>query len=379
MIKVKGIGLTQFGELWDKDLKDLIKEAADKALDDAGMDVNEIESVYIGSMLCGEVSEQSNLGGIFSEIYGVNIPVSRVEAACASGGMASYTAIQAIKSGSINNALVIGVEKMTDIPANQMSELLMQAGAEDERTAGATFPSLFGMMTQAHMNKFGTTIEQLHFAAMICHRNAANNPLAQFKHEVSEGQIACSADIAEPLKMLHCSPISDGAAAIVLSNEEKSTDDDAFILNESLATDTISLAERENLYTLKSTQIASKQLFANSEVSIKDIGAVELHDCFSIAACMALEDIGFVDKGKGGEALEKIYNGDNKLPTLNPSGGLKASGHPVGATGVKQIAEIALQIRGQAGDRQVKDMTYGLTHNIGGSGGTTVMHLIGKI
>ncbi|MBI4117511.1 MAG: thiolase domain-containing protein [Parcubacteria group bacterium] len=377
---ISGIGMTRFGEIWDKSFEDLFREAVDLALLDSGMNVSEIEACFVGTMLCGETAMQSHAGALLCEQYGVNIPCFRVEGACASGGLAVHRAVTSIEAKQYKKVLVVGVEKMTDFSAETVASFLMQAASSEERLAGATFPALYAMMAREHMETFGTTREQLAAASIISHRNGAKNPLAQFQKEISVNDVLESSMIADPLTLLECSPISDGAGAVILSAEEaRKTDNDVCIVASEVACDTLSLSGRKTLIGLKSTQEASRKIFATANLKPADIDLVEVHDCFSIAGLMALEDIGFANKGEGGALLMKMMNHSDMKPAFNTSGGLKACGHPVGATGVKQIAEAAWQLRGQAGKRQAPDVKYALTHNVGGSGATCVMHLLGKV
>jgi len=377
MIKIKGIGNTKFGELWNSSFEDLLIEAIDKALEDANISFQEIDEVYIGTMLSSQGVEQSQVGGILSSVYNTTVPIFRIEGACASGGLAVHQGVKALQSKNANTVLVVGIEKMTDVAHEIISSLLMQAAGKQERLSGITFPGLYAILAQNYKNKFGLTDDELASPAVIAHRNAMKNPLAQFHREVTLDQVRKSTLVAEPLRLLHCSPITDGATAIILSNEDpKENTKEAFILESQVATDTLELSDRESLTEMKSTKIATEKIFEKRDVTQKDIDIIELHDCFSISAIMAIEDIGFVKKGEGGKEFLKLLEKDSKLPHINTSGGLKAGGHPVGATGVKQVAEIALQLRGQAGDRQKENLKYGLTHNLGGSGTTCVINLL---
>lgn len=377
-IHIKGTGITKFGELWDKSLADLFYDATEAALADAGLKITDIDQIYVGNMFAGETSSQSQLGSLPASLYGVNVPSVRVEGACASGGLAVRQAVEALQGSRPQTILVVGVEKMADFPSDVLSNLLMQAASEEERIAGATFPALYALLAQAHMEKYGTDRKHLALASVMSHENACNNEHAQFQKQITVEQVLESMPTCEPLNLLDCAPITDGAAAVILSNRKPKKDDgkEAYIIANSAATDALSLADRKSLTELEATKKASAALFAQTEISHSDIDFVELHDCFSIAAILALEDIGFVKKGDGGKAIERIYNNDPDLPAINVSGGLKACGHPAGATGVKQVAEAAMQLRGRAGKRQLENPRYALTHNIGGSGATCVMHLL---
>ena len=366
-IEIAGYGQTKFGELYDHSLIDLMTEATDTALAKAGISIAEVDAVFIGNMISGEVSDQSHLGAVFSEKYNFNGAAYRVEGACASGSLAIYSAVQALKAGSIDTALVIGVEKMTDYDSSVIGRFLMQAASQEERDAGLSFPGLYALMAKAYMAEFNLSREELALAPFLMHKNAVHNEKAQFRKEFTVDQILGSAMIADPLRLLDCSPISDGGAAIILKRVETTNGNCAYIAGIEVATDSISLSKRENIFSLKAAREASKKLRNKLNFSVDDVQVLEVHDCFSVALFMALEDLGFAEQGRSVELVKNIIDGKSDL-ILNPSGGLKACGHPVGATGVKQIIELAKCING--------DKKLALSHNVGGSGGTAVVSLI---
>lgn len=364
-IKISGYGLTKFGELYGSSLPELMLQGVTEALTKAKLKIDDIDQVFIASMISGEVDKQSHLGSLFAEFFKTNIPALRIEAACASGGAAIHAAKQAIRSGESKRVLVLGIEKMTDHESSYIGQLLMQAASKEERDAGLSFPGLYAIMTQSYMNEYGLTRDDLSLVPSKMHENACGNPKAQFRNSVSPEQVTASSPVAKPLNLLDCSPITDGAAAVIL---ESSEDKQGIILEETvLVTDTPGLAQRESLNSIKATKLAAAELFQKTNKTPQDIDIAEVHDCFSIAFLMALDDIGFT---KPGQAIEHVKSGQTK-PEINPSGGLKACGHPVGATGVKQVADIAEKLENS-------DHSIGLTHNIGGTGGTCVMTLITK-
>lgn len=277
------------------------------------------------------------------------------------------------------NGLVIGVEKMTDVSSEDATTGLSGASDEEwEASVGATFPSLYAMIAREHMNKYGTSRRQLSMVAVKNHKHGSMNPLAQFPKEISLEDALEATMISDPLNLFDCSPISDGAAAIVLSAGKQTKG--VKILASAQAQDSLALHDRADLTTLQATVDASNRAFKAAGIGRKDIGLVELHDCFTIAEICAYEDLGFVEKGKGGEFIEegKTYFGA-ELP-VNTSGGLKSCGHPVGATGVKQVVEIYNQMIGRAGARQIKkDLKYALAHNVGGSGATAIVSILEKL
>lgn len=373
-IQVKGIGLTKFGEIWNKSLLDLALEASEEAIKDSRMNKEEIDAVFVGNMLIGKIAGQDHLGPVVTSSLGLNCPAFHIEGACASGGLAVHLGIQGILAGTYRNVLVVGAEKMSDAPTSQITWALMGASSSKERKAGLTFPALYALMAQAHMQKYGTTREEQAEVSVKNHYHASLNELAQYPFEISIEKVLNSSSISYPITLFDSSPITDGAAAIVLSADNSS--EGVYITGSAVASDTIDLAERKSLTELRATQIAGKKAMEEAGVSIKDIKAAEVHDCFTIAEILAMEDLGFCKKGEGGKFIEsKATRLGGKCP-VNTSGGLKACGHPVGATGVKQIIEITQQLRGKTGKRQVKGANVGLTHNVGGTGATVVVHIL---
>ncbi|MBI2315040.1 thiolase domain-containing protein [Candidatus Daviesbacteria bacterium] len=373
-IQVKGVGLTKFGELWDKSLLDLSLEASVEAIKDALIDEKNIDAVFVGNMLIGKIAGQDHLGPVVASALGLNCAAFKVEGACASGGLAVHLAIQGLLAGTYKNVLVVGAEKMSDAPTSQITWALMGASSSLERKAGLTFPALYAMLSQAHMQKYGTTRQQLAYVSVKNHFHAALNPKAQYPFEITLEQVLNSSRIASPISLLDCSPITDGAAAVVLAADTNSKG--VYITASAVASDTIDLAQRESLTELKATQAAGKLALKQAGVEITDIKLAEVHDCFTIAEVLAMEDLGFCPKGGGGKFISsKATKLGGKCP-VNTSGGLKACGHPVGATGVKQIIEVTQQLRNSAGKRQVKEANIGLTQNVGGTGATVVVHVL---
>ena len=373
-IRIAGVGLTKFGELWNKSLLDLALEASKEAISDSQLAVGQIDAVFVGNMLIGKIAGQDHLGPVITSALGINCASFRIEGACASGGLAVHLAIQGILAGTYKNVLVVGAEKMSDAPVTQITWALMGAGSSKERKAGLTFPALYALMTEAHMQKYGTTREQLANIAVKNHYHASLNDKAHYPFEITVDKVLSSSLISSPITLLDCSPITDGAAAIVLSADDSSKG--VYITGSAVASDTIDLSERKSLTELKATQLAAKAAFKQAGVEIKDIKVAEVHDCFTIAEILAMEDLGFCPAGAGGKFIaDNATRLGGKCP-INTSGGLKACGHPVGATGVKQIIEVTEQLRKAAGKRQVKDANAGLTQNVGGTGATVVVHVL---
>ncbi len=378
-VAVIGVGMTKFGQLFDRELTSLSVEAGVKAIRDAGISKKDVEVLYGGTMSGGLFINQEHLGSMIPDYLGFkNIPSVRVEAACASGGLALRQAYIDVASGLHDIAVVGGVEKMTDIGAYSTTKALATAADTDrEALFGATFPGLYALMAKLHMHKYNTTEEQLAQVSVKNHKNALLNPTAQFHKEFTVNDIMNSPMIADPIKLLDASPISDGAAALVIASEDKAKqlcDTPVWISGSGHATDTISLHDRDDLLTIKATVEAAKQAYNQAKTFPKEVQVAEVHDCFTIAELLALEDLGFVKKGESGKFTEDGQTQlGSKLP-INTSGGLKAKGHPIGASGVAQAIEAVLQLRGDAGKRNTGAETA-LTHNVGGSGGTAVVHI----
>lgn len=373
-IKVAGTGLTKFGELWDQSLYDLAQNASLDAIKESGLNINRIEAVFVSNMIYGKLSGQDHLGAVVASNLGIQGASFRIEGACASGGLAVHLAIQSLLAGTYKNVLVVGVEKMTDIQSPQIGAALMGAGSENERKAGLTFPGLYALMAKAHMAKYGTTRKQMAQVAVKNHYHASLNSKAQFPYEVSLEKVLESPVISTPFTLFDASPISDGAGAVILSSED--TGNGVYITGSGVATDTVDLARRKSLVEIAATKEAAKKALKQAGMEISDIQVAEVHDCFTIAEILAMEDLGFCKKGIGGAFIAKGHTRlGGKLP-VNTSGGLKACGHPVGATGIKQIIEITHQLENRAGKRQVEGAKVGLTHNVGGSGATVVVHIL---
>jgi acetyl-CoA C-acetyltransferase len=380
-VAVIGVGMTKWGELWDKSLRDIFVESALEAVKDAGVD--KIEAMYVGCMTSGLFVGQEHIGSLLADYLGMGpIPSLRVETACASGGAAFRQAIFDVASGAHDIVLAGGVEKMTDVGGDGATFALSTAAdAEYEVYNGVTFPGLYALIAVAHMNKYGTTREQLAHVAVKNHANGAKNPLAQYPFPVTVEQVINSVKIADPLNILDCSPITDGSAAAIVcpldKAKELSKNKPIKVLATAHATDTIALHSRKEISWLAAVEEAGKQAYKESGLSPSDIDLAEVHDCFTIAEICAIEALGFFERGKGGTGAESGQTAIGGRIPVNASGGLKAKGHPVGATGVAQIVEVTKQLRGQAGERQVKGAKIGMTQNMGGTGGSCVVHILG--
>lgn len=378
-VAIIGASQTKFGELWDISFRDLVAEAGLKAIEDAGIVGDDLDAMYVGNMSAGLFVGQEHIASLIADHSGLTpIPCARVEAACASGGLALRNGIMAVASGFHDVVISAGVEKMTDI-VDPTPAIATASDQEWEAQQGVTFPSLYAMMARRHMYEYGTTREQLAMFSVINHKNASKNPLAQYQNKITVDQVLNSSKVADPLTLLDCSPVTDGAAGVILCPAEdakKYTDTPIYVKAATQASGTLALHNRRDITTIDSTVNASRKAYKMAGVGPKDIDVAEVHDCFSINGILAVEDLGFVEKGKGGPAVEDgMTEMDGEIP-VNPSGGLKARGHPLGATGIAQAAEIVKQLRGEAGKRQVEGAEIGMTHNIGGTGGTAVVHIL---
>jgi len=378
-VAVVGVGMQEWGELWGKSTRDIFVESALLAMDDAGVD--QLGAMYVGSMSPGIFAAQEHLESVMADYLGqLPIPATRVESACASGGLAFRLAYIDVASGMHDVVLAGGIEKMTDVSGGEATHALSTAAdMKWEGVSGVTFPGLYAMLAVAHMECYGTTREQLAMVSVKNHENGYSNSRAQFRMKITVDQVLDSVKVADPLNILDCSPITDGAAAAVLMPLEmakKLGKPIIQVIGTGHATDTIALHDRADLTTLRAVTEAAKQAYAMAGKQPADIDLVEVHDCFTIAEIIVSESLGFFEPGKGGPAVEAGETARTGRIPINPSGGLKSKGHPVGATGVAQIVELVEQLRGQAGERQVKDARVGMAQNMGGSGGSSVVHIL---
>ena len=379
-VAVVGIGMNKWGELWESRIRDLYVEAALAAMDDAGVD--HIDSMYVGCMSSGLFVGQEHIGALMADYLGqAPVPATRVESACASGGAAMRLGFMEVASGMSDVVLVGGVEKMTDTDGGATTYALATAADQEyEGFHGVTFPALYAMMARAHMAKFGTTREQLAHVAVKNHLNGSKNPRAQFPFKVTLEQVINSTAVADPLCLMDCSPVTDGAAAVILTTVEKAKKlgkhQVVKITGSGQASASIAYHSRADLTYLSSTEKAAQMACKMAGCTPKDVDLYEVHDCFSIAEIMVIEALGLVEPGKGGPATEAGLTAVGGEFPVNTSGGLKAKGHPVGATGVAQVVELTEQLRGDAGDRQVAGAKKGLAQNMGGTGASATVHVL---
>lgn len=383
-VAVIGAGKTPFGALAARDLRSLAVEAGEKCLKNGHLSPSQIEAFWLGNFAGPSFVGQNHLAPYVSTALGLEgIPATRVEAACASSGSAFFHAVSAVAAGLYEVVLVAGVEKMTSQPTARVTEILASAGdCSGEIKAGSTFPSLFAMIARRHMYQFGTTREHLAAVAVKNHANGFLNPNAHMRKIITLEQALNARPVAEPLGLYDCSLISDGAAAVAITSLERArdfTDKPVRILGIAQASDYVALDQKQDITTFPAVRKAAEKAYAMAGRSAKDIQFAELHDCFTIAEIIAMEDLGFVKRGEGGRYSAAGHTALHGELPINTSGGLKSKGHPVGATGVAQICDLVEQIRCEAGERQVKRHSLGLAQNLGGSGATCVVSILGSV
>jgi acetyl-CoA C-acetyltransferase len=380
-VAVIGIGKTHFGAFPDRDLRLLAVDAGRKCLEDAGVTPDQVEAFYLGNFAGPAFVGQNHLAPYVATAMDINgVPATRFEAACASSGSAFFHAFSAVSAGVYDIVLVTGVEKMTSQSTPKVAEIL--AGAGDccgEVKAGATFPALFAMIARRHMVQYGTTREQLAAVAVKNHANGAKNPYAHMRKVITIEQALNGKPVAEPLTVYDCSLVSDGAASVLIAPLERAaefTNKLARVLGIAQTSDFVALDQKDDITTFTAVKHAAEKAYRMAGVTARDIQFAEVHDCFTIAEIIATEDLGFVEKGQGGPYAAAGCTALNGSRPVNTSGGLKSKGHPVGATGVAQICDVVSQLRGDAGQRQIRNHSLGLAQNLGGSGATAVVTIL---
>jgi acetyl-CoA C-acetyltransferase len=376
---IVGVGMAPVTSGSGKSLIELFVDAADQAVEDAGVD--RIDSMYVGNMMSGFLQNQEHLGALMATAMGrEGIPTYKVEGACASGGVAANAGVKAILSGLEDVVLVGAVERMSGYTTPQVTSGLMMA--EDKArvgSTGVTFVGLNAMIAMEYMHRYNVAHEALAEFPVLCHENALNNPKAQFHKKITVDDVLKSPLVADPLRLFDCSGIGDGAAALILTsakNARKYTDSPVTIAASAVATDRISLYRRLDITTFDASRKASTAAHQRAGTKTEEVDVLEVHDAFSVLGVMALEDLGFAPKGNGSRMVkEGECAKDGRVPT-NMFGGLKARGHPVGASGMYQIAELSLQLSNRAGKCQVAGAEVGLAQSVGGIGTTITVHIL---
>jgi acetyl-CoA C-acetyltransferase len=380
-VAVIGVGVTRFGK-HDRTSAELFAEAAADAIADAEIAPSAIRALYFGNVTGGEGERQLHMGPLAASILGLpTIPTTRFENACATSHAAFRHAVMEIAAGVSDVVMVGGAERVLNIPTDAATEYFAYCSdASYEQPVGLTFPGVFALIARAHMDKYGTTEEQMAHVAVKNHRHGALNPKAQFQKEITLETVLRSPYVADPLKLYDCCPFTDGGAALVLAGEEiaRTRKRAVWVLGTQAASDSMFLHEKRDLARVVATERAARGAYQQAGKRPEDVDVVELHDCFTIAEIVATEGLGFFEPGMGGVAAEKGWTTlGGKLP-VNPSGGLKAKGHPIGATGAAQIAEIVGQLRDECGPRQVDGARTGLVHTLGGNTATVLVSLLSR-
>jgi acetyl-CoA C-acetyltransferase len=377
-IAVIGIGQTPVDEHWEKSLRELAGEAMLVAMNDARRET--VDGIFVGNMMSGTANRQQHLGALIADWVGLRyIDAVKIEAACGSGAAAFRAALMAVSSGQMDSAIVVGVEKMTDSPVDEITAALATASdAEWELDQGLSFVAINALAMQRYMYEFGWKHKDFAAFSINAHTNAIHNPFARFHEGLTEAGYARAAMIADPINLMDASPMGDGAAAAVLVPVDLLNNRSKFLVSvagSASATDTIALHGRADPMRLKAAESSSRQAYSQAGIGPEDIDVFELHDAFSIMAALSLEASGFAERGQAPRlANEGEIRPQGRIP-IATRGGLKARGHPVGATGVYQIVEVLQQLRGEAGETQVNEPRYGMTQNIGGSGSNIITHI----
>ncbi|WP_439025955.1 thiolase domain-containing protein [Haloarchaeobius sp. DT45] len=381
-VRIAGVGLTKFGASPERTGRDLFAEAGLDALEDAGVGREHVEALFYGNFM-GELAEhQGHQGPLMAEAVGVEAPATRYEAACASSGVAVREAVKNVRNGEKDVILVGGAERMTNLGTAGATEALAIA-ADDlwEVKAGMTFPGAYALMANAYFSEYGGTREDLAAIAVKNHENAVPNEKAQYQREITPDDVLGAPMVAEPLGLYDSCPISDGASALVLVSDEFAEEHDidapVSITGSGQGGDLMALHDRDYLARSPAADKAAEEAYADAGISASDVDVAEVHDCFTIAEVLAMESLGLFEVGEGiSAAREGKTTREGDLP-VNLSGGLKAKGHPVGATGASQVAEMTQLLRGDHPNSEyVEGATTGITHNAGGTVASAVVHVL---
>jgi len=381
-VAIIGVGQTRVGEHWDVSLRHLALKSLQAAMADAG--VTRADMLYVGNMLSGELDGQEHLGALIADFAGLRgIEAFKVEAACGSGAAALRMGYVAVAGGLADIVVVVGVEKMTDtLGPDTTTALAMAADGDYEAAQGASFVTINALLMRRYMHEYGYSHQDFAPFAINAHRNGVNNPHAMFRFPVTAERFASAKMICDPINLLDSSPICDGAAAVVLAPADAARALSAApirIAGSAVGTDALALHDRRDLLVLDGAILSARRVYEQAGVGPQDIDLFELHDAFSIMAALSLEAAGFADRGEGLRlALKGEIGIEGRVPVAT-MGGLKARGHPVGATGVYQVVEVVEQLRGLAGPNQVPNARIGLAQNIGGSGATVIAHILERM
>jgi acetyl-CoA C-acetyltransferase len=380
-VAIIGVGVTKFGR-HDVTSAELFAQAAADALADAELAPSAIQALYYGNVTGGEAERQLHMSPLAASVLGLPpVPTTRFENACATSHAAFRHAVMEVGAGVSDVVMVGGAERILHVPTEDATQYFAYCSdATLEQPLGLTFPGVFALIARAHMAKYGTTEEQMAHVAVKNHRHGALNPKAQFRKEIGLDTVLKSPYVADPLKLFDCCPFTDGGAAVILAAEEVARRHSraVWVLGTQAASDTMFMHAKRDLARVTATERAAQGAYRQAGLTPADVNVCELHDCFTIAEIVATEGLGFFEPGTGGLAAEKGWTSlGGKIP-VNTSGGLKAKGHPIGATGAAQLAEVATQLRGEAGARQVDGARRGLVHTLGGNTATVLVSLLGR-
>lgn len=381
-VAIVGIGQTKVGEHWERGLRHLALEALQAALADAG--VEQVDALYVGNMLSGELTGQEHLGALVADFSGMRgVEAVKIEAACGSGAAALRVGYVAVAGGLADVVLVVGVEKMTDAAGPQATTALaMAADADYEAAQGLSFVAVNALLMRRYMYEYGYRKEDFAPFAINAHANGMNNPQAMFQVPVTPQAYSRARMIADPINLLDSSPVADGAAALVLAPAawaRRLGVTPVRIAASAVGTDTVALHDRRDPLVLEGAALSAQRAYQQAGLGPEEVDLFEAHDAFSIMAALSLEAAGFAQRGEGVRlALEGEITLQGCVP-IATMGGLKARGHPVGATGVYQVVEVVQQLRGQAGANQVPNARVGMAQNIGGSGATVITHILERM
>ncbi len=364
-MSITGVGLTKIGQHWDRSLRSLAVEAASRAMEDSG--IEGVDAIFVGNMMSGLLNGQENLGSLLADYLGLaGIPSVKVEAACASGGAAAVQGFMAVKSGLFRRVLVVGVEKMTDMTDSEdvSAALATAADAEYEVFYGATFVSLNALIMRLYARRYGLSEEDFGYLPILMHSNASDTPHAQLRFKIDMERYLGSPMISDPLRLMDAAPVGDGAAAVVLEGSDSGVE----VAGVGMATDQIALHSRGDLLRLPAVELAARRAMEMAGITQKEVDVFQIHDAFSVMGYLNMESIGLAEPGRAYILAESGEIARDGPVPVNPEGGLKARGHPVGATGIYQLAELYNQIVGRAGPSQVEGAKLGFAINVGGTG-----------
>jgi len=381
-VRIAGVGMTPFGKSPERTAREMFADAADEAFEDATVAPDAVEEVFYGNFMGEFAEQQGHQGPLAAEAAGVNAPATRIESACASSGAAVRMGVNRIHSGEADVVLVGGAERMTNLStADGTAALAAAADALYEIKAGVTFPGAYSLMANRYFEEYGGNREDLAHVAVKNHDHAVENDLAQFQMEITVEKVLDAVKVCSPFGLFDCSPMSDGGSAAVLVSESFAEDHGleapVAITGTGQGSDSLALHDRESIVRTPAAEDAAEMAYDDAEIGPGDVDVAEVHDCFTVAEVLAIESLGFFEPGEGiTAAREGKTTIDGELP-VNLSGGLKAKGHPVGATGGAQISEMTKLLRGDhVNSDAVEDATVGLTHNAGGTVASCVVNVL---